>query len=296
MVAEFAGKVEILLDQHDGDVPEVAQVGDGAGNVLDDGRLDAFGGLVEQEHARPHHQRAADGELLLLAAGEIAAAPAQHVVQHGEQREYVTGNGAIHAPERREPGLEVFLHGEQGKDLAALRHIGDAAARPLVGLEAGNVGAVEMDGAAAHRMLADQRPQQAGLAHPVAAEHTSHLAGRGGELDGAQRLGGAVVEVDSPHLEHWDSSGMRTIAAVIPAEREAREPGPKYPCGALLVMLGYLGPGSACWRKPSGMTAEMFETPMHVTFPDTLRSPVHYSKPDRWSLRRWRRPRAAPSP
>src|SRR5580692_1031273 len=78
MVAEFAGKVEILLDQHDGDLAERAQIGDGAADILDDRRLDTFGRLVEQKEPRPHHQRAADGELLLLAARKIAAAPAQH--------------------------------------------------------------------------------------------------------------------------------------------------------------------------------------------------------------------------
>src|ERR1700675_801074 len=68
MVAEFTGKVEILLDQYDGDLAERAQIGDGAADILDDRWLDAFGRLVEQEQPRPHHQRAADGKLLLLAA------------------------------------------------------------------------------------------------------------------------------------------------------------------------------------------------------------------------------------
>src|SRR5271169_6444424 len=75
MVAEFAGKVEILLDQHDGDLAERAQIDDGTADILDDRRLDAFGRLVEQEEPRPHHQRTADGKLLLLAARQIAAAP-----------------------------------------------------------------------------------------------------------------------------------------------------------------------------------------------------------------------------
>src|SRR5262245_47570604 len=208
MVAEFARKVEILLDQQDGDVAQVAQVGDGAGNVLDDRRLNALGGLVEQQQPRPHDQGAAYGELLLLAAGEVAAAPAEHVVQDGKQREHVVGDGAVQAPEWREPGLEILLHGEQRKNLAALRHVGDAAAGPLVGFQAGNVRFVEMNGPAAHMMVAGQRAQQAGLAHAVAAEHAGHLAGLGAKLDAAQRLRGAVVEIDSSHVEHCGSSGM----------------------------------------------------------------------------------------
>src|ERR1700738_5130090 len=85
IVAELAREVEILLDQHDRDLAEVAQIGDGPADVLDDRRLDALGRLVEQEHARPHDERAADGELLLLAAREVAAAPAQHVAEHRKQ-------------------------------------------------------------------------------------------------------------------------------------------------------------------------------------------------------------------
>ena len=69
MIAEFAGEVEILLDQNNGNFAERTQVADGAADVLDDLRLDAFGRFVEEEEPRPHDERAADGELLLLAAG-----------------------------------------------------------------------------------------------------------------------------------------------------------------------------------------------------------------------------------
>src|ERR1043166_6794698 len=47
IVPEFAREVEILLDQHDGDLAEVAQIGNGAADVFDDRRLDAFGRLIE---------------------------------------------------------------------------------------------------------------------------------------------------------------------------------------------------------------------------------------------------------
>ena len=55
MVAEFAGKVEILLDQHNRDLAERAQVSDGAADILDDRRLNALGWLIEQLKPRPHH-------------------------------------------------------------------------------------------------------------------------------------------------------------------------------------------------------------------------------------------------
>src|SRR6202045_2378863 len=152
MVAEFAGKVEILLDKDDGDLAERAQIGDGAADILDDRRLDAFGRLVEQEEPRPHHQCAANGELLLLAAREVAAAPAQHRFEHREQRKHVVRHAALLARQRRKSGAQIFLDREQGKDFAALRHIGDAAPRPLRRFQRGDVAALPGDGAACHRL------------------------------------------------------------------------------------------------------------------------------------------------
>src|SRR5580698_6023436 len=176
MVAEFAGKVEILLDQHDGDLAERAQIGDGAADILDDRRLDAFGRLVEQEKPRPHHQRSPDGKLLLLAARKVAAAPAQHGFEHREQREHVVGHAARLARQRRKTGAQIFLDCEQRKDFPPLRHVSDAAPRPLRRFERGDVVALPDDGAAAHRLLAGQRVEQAGFADAVPAEHAGDLA------------------------------------------------------------------------------------------------------------------------
>ena len=56
--------------------------------------------------------------------------------------------------------------------------------------------------AAAHRMLAGERIEQACLADAVPAEHAGHLAGLGLERHGAQRLRGAVMEIDVVDVEH----------------------------------------------------------------------------------------------
>src|SRR5262245_11159923 len=68
MVTELAREVEILLDQHDRDPSQIAQIGYGAADILDDRGLDALGRLVQQKEPRPHHQRPPDRELLLLPA------------------------------------------------------------------------------------------------------------------------------------------------------------------------------------------------------------------------------------
>src|SRR5215813_14677891 len=50
------------------------------------------------------------------------------------------------------------------------------------------------------------------------------------------------------------TTGRCTVACVvIPAERrQAREPGPRYPCSGHFMMPGYLVPGSAAHRLPPG--------------------------------------------
>src|ERR1700678_2826127 len=82
IVAELAGKVEILFDQHDRDVAEAAKIRDRAPDILDDRRLNALGRLVEQQQFWPLPQRSPDPGLLLLGARQIAAAAAEHRLQH----------------------------------------------------------------------------------------------------------------------------------------------------------------------------------------------------------------------
>ena len=48
-------------------------------DVLNNRRLDALGWLIEDENLRLRDECARDGELLLLPAEEVAAAPAQHL-------------------------------------------------------------------------------------------------------------------------------------------------------------------------------------------------------------------------
>ena len=56
-------------------------------DLIDDVGLNAFGRLVEDEDLRLGEQRAADGELLLLAAGEHAAFARQKFLQDREEAE-----------------------------------------------------------------------------------------------------------------------------------------------------------------------------------------------------------------
>src|SRR5690349_16182940 len=77
LVGERAREVVVLLHQQDRHLPRGGERADCALDLLDDRGLDALRGLVEDEQARAHGERAADGKLLLLAAGKVAAAASE---------------------------------------------------------------------------------------------------------------------------------------------------------------------------------------------------------------------------
>ena len=86
--AELAGdpprERQLLLDQQHRDARVPIEPQDDVADLVHDVRLNAFGRLVQDQQLRLEHERAADRELLLLSAGEIAAAPAEHLLQDRE--------------------------------------------------------------------------------------------------------------------------------------------------------------------------------------------------------------------
>jgi hypothetical protein len=62
----------MLLDHEERHAALPAQMDERSADVLEDRGLHALGRLVEDEELRLRHQRAGDGELLLLAAAKIA--------------------------------------------------------------------------------------------------------------------------------------------------------------------------------------------------------------------------------
>ena len=191
-----------MLHQHDGHVALFAQIFDGAADVFDDGGLDALCGLIQHEEPWPRHQRAADGELLLLAARQIAAAPPEHVLQHGEEIEDFIGHEALAARQGRVACFQILAHGEQREYFAALRHIGDAAFGALMGREFGYIRAVPHDAARRDALMADDGAHERGLAHAIAPEHAGDATGLGLETDGAQGLRSAVEKIDGLNGQH----------------------------------------------------------------------------------------------
>ena len=138
---------DVLLDDDErqalGDDRRNARV-----DVADHDRREAEADLVAQQQPRVRHQRAADGDHLLLAAGQRRRRLVAALGQHREQ--------LIDALEIPRPGpaelaadQEILLDGERGKQPPPFRHQRDAARHHLVRRPAADRHAVEQDGVAA---------------------------------------------------------------------------------------------------------------------------------------------------
>ena len=144
----------------------LSEVLEEACQLLHDDRRQALERLVEQQQRRVGHQRARDGEHLLLAAGELVA----HVGFAPPGGEQLVDPLQVPAAGARGDG-EVLLHAERGEDLALLRHPADAElrapvrGRPLMSCP------LKQDRAVVQPGIAHDGEQQRGLADAVAAEH-----------------------------------------------------------------------------------------------------------------------------
>ena len=105
-------------------------------------------GLVHQDHLRARHQRAANRQHLLLAAGEITgeAGALLQAREIPEDHVDVVADLVVAAGKGAEP--QIFQRRHVGDDAAAFHHLEDAAADDLVGVDAVDALAVEDDFAA----------------------------------------------------------------------------------------------------------------------------------------------------
>ena len=106
------------------------------------------------------------------------------------------------AVRRRQPGEDdVLLDVEAAEDAAVLVHELHAGLRDGVALPAGDLGAVEHDGAGARRDHAHQALQGRALAGAVAAKQRHHLVALDAERDVEEDVGIPVIGVQPVDLE-----------------------------------------------------------------------------------------------
>jgi hypothetical protein len=88
---------------------------------------------------------ARDGELLLLTAGEQPAGAAEIVADIGEHLQHQRRDRALAVGPGVAAHEDVVANGELRDDLAALRHVAHAGARPLMSGKCRDIGTVEQD-------------------------------------------------------------------------------------------------------------------------------------------------------
>ena len=124
----------VLLDDEDG-VALLAHAADQIEDAQHHHRGQAHRGLVEEDDLRLRHERAPDGQHLLLAARHAARALRLALGQDREAacRRARGSRGSGRGRGQEGAHLEVVGHGERGEEAAALGHVGDAVGHDVVG-------------------------------------------------------------------------------------------------------------------------------------------------------------------
>ena len=202
--------IGVLLGEQERHAFLVVEVFDDHENLLDDLRRQPHRRLVEQDHLRARHQRAADRAHLLLAARGVAGQRILALGQLGEiaidHVDVALGRGLAVGP-REGAGQQIFLDGEMAEAMAAFHHLDAAAPDQIVGRAVVHLGAVEQD-----RALGDlaafgmqqigDRLQRGGLAGAVGPEQRHDAALRHVERHALEHQNDAVVDdLDVAHRE-----------------------------------------------------------------------------------------------
>ena len=209
VAADFEGEVGVLLDEENGDAVGFINLHDLLENRADEAWGDAEGRLVEHEELRVAHERAADGEHLLFAAGECAGGLFDALLQAGENAEDVIAVFCDEGGVVLEVGAhrEIFVDGEVGENHATLGDVAEAAGDDFVRGEGGDIFAEEGDGAALGAEEAGDGAERGGFPGPVATDERDDGALLDLEGDAAEGADGTVGNGEVGDGEHRLSEG-----------------------------------------------------------------------------------------
>ena len=162
-----------------------------------------FGGLVENQQRRLEHERAADGELLLLPTRKIAASPLPHCLQHRKQIEDLRRNRARAVLAERRARHASSLPpsaAERSRALAARsRCRGAPALRAAARADRCSSNAISPDVAGSSPMM-----HLSSVVLPIPLRPIRHVRDPSGtvEIDVPQRVAAAVELVEAVDLQH----------------------------------------------------------------------------------------------
>src|SRR5437867_10966399 len=147
VIGEVERRRDVLLDEQDAHALLAVDGAPDAEDLAGDERRESERGLVEEEQARPQHERAPDREPPLLAPG---AAPGGFTPSLAQHRKIVVDPREVpRRRARRAPRIgaepEIFLHGELRERPAPLRHVRDSQADDVLGRPARDARAVRSE-------------------------------------------------------------------------------------------------------------------------------------------------------
>lgn len=167
-----------------------------------DARCEAQRGFVEQEQAWRAHECAADGQHLLLTAGERAAGLIQPLRQLRENAQNTFQFAGV-AAQRVSAHQQVFAHGQRCKYLACFGYQRQTAMHDLLGRQLLYRLAIQRDFSVHRPQQSCNGAHQGGLACAVAAYQANGLAGFDDQFDVVQDAhradGGVDVLQLKPH-------------------------------------------------------------------------------------------------
>src|SRR5580700_9246483 len=184
-VRDGRGKPEILLDQQNREALSLQRANNRA-DLLHNDRRQPLGRLVEQQKTCPGAQDAANGQHLLLAAGQLGPLAAAALLQVRKQGVDLVDRHTAGSHDRRQQ--QVLLDVEAGEDAALLRAIGDSEPGNAIRGKPHKLGPVEADRALALRDDAHDRAQGRSLAGAVPTEEGDDLALLDREIDAVQDM------------------------------------------------------------------------------------------------------------
>src|SRR4051794_9192549 len=188
-----------MLDEDDRDAVLLVQAHNHVLDLLHDVRLNSLRRFIEQNNLWVRQHRTGKGELLLLAAGQIAAAPIEEFLQDRKQLEYLVLEHAYLCPiaAGEHAKFQILAHRELRQDASALRHIADAVPDPIMGRGLGNFLAVDPNAAFGLVHQPDNAAQQRCLDDAIASQHAEEAG-----VANLQRniLQGAAVAVEGAEI------------------------------------------------------------------------------------------------
>src|ERR1700727_2409351 len=196
-LGDETGESEILFADEKAE-PLALHFANSLDHLLDDAGREAFGRFVEQQKRWIAHQRARNGEHLLLPARHARArASSQPTQVRKDGEESLRRPGGSVRTRGLPADLQIFLDRQIGEDATVLRYIAEPAPHDLVSGALRNVLAIEYDRAAAPSHKTQDGAERRGLARAVAAKQRDRLAGGDLQRHVEQHLRSAIGRVES---------------------------------------------------------------------------------------------------